>query len=161
MKLKTEIKEIPAQTVASATGLIFSIPCEAFVDPERPGDAIASLLKVGHVICEYGAPVIDPCQNLKDVEYATHRVRSADIENACGYISNIYCVIDEGQLQLAGDFTPYGPHKAAAVELMRSGTILITPRVLLNEHGKIACIPGFDVAVEETPHYQFVRMVKQ
>lgn len=161
MKLQTEVKEIPAQTVATASGLIFSIPCEDFKDPHRPDEAVSLALRRGHVFCEYDAPVIKPCRSFKELEDANRRVRDIDLDRVCGYVSNICYGIVEGHFQLRGDFTPHGPLKAQAVELMRAGTIMISPRIHLDLNGKISCIPSFDVVVEETPRYQLIHTVKQ
>lgn len=161
MKLQTEVKEIPAQTVATAGGILFSIPCEDFIDPEQPHRVISLAMEKGHIFCEYDAPIIKPCQTAADAIDATVRVRSVDTSRVCGYVSYFSWGVVDGRFQLNGAFTPYGPLKSQAIELMRSGSIIISPRILLDTDGKIVCIASFDVVAEETPRYQFVRTVKQ
>ncbi|HHS7556233.1 TPA: hypothetical protein ACTPQ1_004523 [Salmonella enterica] len=160
MLLTTEVKEIPAQTVASASGLILSIPCEEFIDPAHPDETVSSALRRGHVFCEYGAPLIAACQSHGEVMVAINRIRSIELSRVCGYVSNVCYGVVDGYFQLRGEFTPHGPLKAQAIELMRVGVITISPRIQLNADGKIACIPSFDVVAEETPRYQFIRTVK-
>lgn len=160
MKLKTNVREIPAVTEATAGGMLFSIPCEDFIDPEQPRQVISLAMEKGHIFCEYDAPIIKPCQTVADAIDATVRVRSVDTSRVCGYVSYFSWGVVEDQFQFNGAFTPYGPLKSLAIELMRSGTITISPRILLDPDGKIVCIASFDVVAEETPRYQFVRTVR-
>lgn len=161
MKLQTEVKEIPAQTVASASGLILSIPCDEFKDSARPDETISLALRRGHVFCEFDAPVIKPCQSFGEVKAAIERIRCIELVRVCGYVSNVCYGVVDGYFQLRGEFTPHGPLKALAIEVMRAGTITISPRIELDGYGKIVRIPSFDVVAEETPRYQFLHTVKQ
>ncbi|ANZ50560.1 hypothetical protein STRATTON_135 [Erwinia phage vB_EamM_Stratton] len=155
MRISAKVVEVPAKLEVEAVGIILDLPVSSFADIEHPETAFHAFLKRSMVYCEYGNPELGEIKFGRLVEIAD-RMKCIDPERICGVLTDGKVEVVPGErVRVTAKFTPSGPYKDAAINLIKaSEQLCLSARFLLNEQSKITQVPTWDV-VTEVPEQPF------